>query len=188
MARNVTGGTGGKRWAAEFSNLRDVQEQFNKIAASISGLSGKNENPVATRILNQRWSEISEFFRDRIRAMAAARGVPRRVQAAVFAFSDIRRATYGNRGREGTTYRERSSLVGVRKGAPPWRDDRIYVEWRGTGKTIGMGLATIFEKGTKNRSIKPKRYFRTAYFQSRSAVLTKLANAYREAIGVFNRR
>jgi hypothetical protein len=180
MARNVTGRSGGKRWAVEFANLRDVQNRFNTIANTVSGIKGGRENATASRILNEQFAAVSEFFRDRIRAVASARGVPRRVQGAVFAFTDLSRGQ--------TARKQRATLVGVRKGAPPRRDNRLYVEWRGTGKTIGMSLATIFEKGTKSKSIKPKRYFRDAYFASRAVVLNRLTAAYTKAIESFNPR
>lgn len=187
MARNVAGG-GGKRWAVEFSNLRDVRQEFSDIANTISGIQGNRLNARAEDILNSGLADISLFFRDKIRSVAASKGVPKRVQNAAFAFTDIAKATYGHKMRSGTTYRERSSLVGVRKGAPPWTDERLYVEWRGTGKTIGMSLATIFEKGTKNKRIKPRWYFRTAYFSARSVVLNRLVSTYKSAIESFRGR
>lgn len=180
MARNLTGGTGGKRWSVEFTNLRDVQSRFNTIANTVSGIKGVRENVTASNILAQEFARVSEYFRDRVRALAGARGVPRRVQEAVFAFTDLTKGS--------TARKQRATLVGVRKGAPPRRDNRLYVEWRGTGKTIGMSLATIFEQGTKDRRIKPRRYFRDAYFSSRAVVLTRLTQAYKKAIESFNPR
>jgi len=179
MARNVTGG-GGKRWAVEFANLREVRARFNEIANTISGIQGVRENATASRIINSQFVAISEFLRDRIRSNAAGRNVPNRVQDAVFAFTDFSKGQ--------TARKQRSTLVGVRKGAPPRRYNRLYVEWKGTGKTIGMSLATLYEKGTRDKRIKPRRYFRDAYFTSRSAILNRLTAAYKQAIESFNRR
>jgi len=178
MARNVASG-GGKRWAVEFANLREVRARFTEISNTISGIQGVRSNAAAERIINSQFAAVSEFLRDKIRSTAAARGVPKRVQAAVFAFTDLSKGQ--------TARKQRSTLVGVRKGAPPRRDSRLYVEWKGSGKTIGMSLATIFEKGTRDKRIKPRRYFRDAYFSARSAILTRLTAAYKQAIESFNR-
>ncbi len=181
MARNVTGGSGGKRWAVDITNLREVQARFREIANEISGISGIRSNKTADNILNQQFTAISEYLRDRIRASAVAKGAPKRVQDAVFAFSDPNAPKRGNRNR-------RSALVGVRKGAPPRRDNRLYVEWRGTGKTIGMSLATLFEKGSRDRRIRPLRYFSAACFSSKTIVLNRLTAAYKKAIESLNPR
>jgi hypothetical protein len=178
MARSVTSG-GGKRWGVELKNLREVTQRFAQISNTISGIKGVRINAAAERIINENFASVSEFLRDRIRATAAARGVPKRVQAATFAFTDLSKGQ--------TARRKRSTLVGVRKGAPPRYDSRLYVEWKGSGKTIGMSLATIFEKGTRDKRIKPRRYFRDAYFSSRSLILTRLVDAYKQAIESFNR-
>lgn len=185
MARNVTGRAGGKRWQIEFENLKEVRVTFQQIADVISGtLRYQKDNAAAATIISEAFVEVSHYLRDKIRSNAAGRGVPNRVQAAVFAFTDM------DKGR--TSRKQRSTLVGVRKGAPPRKDSRLYVEWGGHGRhggsgaNLGMSLATIFEKGTK-RGIKPRRYFRDAYFSARSTILVRITAAYKSAIESFNR-
>lgn len=177
MARNPIS-RGGKRWAVEFENLKDVQLTFQRLSGLVQGITGLKAEDGARRALWDAFIEVSEFLRDNIKAAAAARNAPKRVQAAVFAFTDI------TKGR--TTKKERSTLVGIRKGAPPRRDNRIYVEWSGRGKTLGMSLATIFNKGT-SRGIKPGRFFQRGLFSSKSLILSRLTAAYKTAIESLNR-
>lgn len=177
MARNPIS-KGGKRWAVKFANLKETQVTFRQLSDAVSGVTGVRSNLTAAAVISSAFKEVSEYLRDKIKSSAASKGVPNRVQAAVFAFTDL---TKGK-----TARKQRSTLVGVRKGAPPRKDSRLYVEWNGTGKTIGMSLATIFEKGT-TRGIKPTRFFRTALFSSRSYVLQRLTAAYKTAIESLNR-
>jgi len=177
MARNPIS-RGGKRWAVEFTNLKEAQATFRQLSDAVSGVAGVRANATAAAVIAAAFKEVSEYLRDKIKSAATGKGVPNRVQAAVFAFTDLSKGK--------TARKQRSTLVGVRKGAPPRKDSKLYVEWGGSGKTIGMSLATIFEKGT-TRGIKPARYFRTGLFSSRSYVLQRLTAAYKTAIESFNR-
>lgn len=185
MATNVV--RGGKRWGVEFTNLRQLQVRFSDLAAAVEGRGDRARFKTAALRIQNEFVAVSRDLRDSIRSQAQARQVPRVVQQAVFAFTDFDRAKNARA--------ERSTLVGVRKGAPPRRDMSIYREWgRGSRRRkdntvavrgLGMSLSTIFEKGTK-RGIRGRRYFRTAVFGARARILRRLTDAYRAGIEAFN--
>jgi hypothetical protein len=172
------------------ARLREAKAAFKFIAASL--------DPAKTQSLTSLWKlaqdEVQSGFRaaavmvrDKARAYAAGKGVPKRLYSgarpAIFAFTDFAA------GRDDK--RKRSALVGVRTGlATAAKDPSLYVQWgigsrrkNGSiaGRGLSMSLAAIFERGTQNRRIKPIRYFRGAIYATRGKVLTKLAEAYRLA-------
>lgn len=165
----------------QMQNLREMKLRFSDIAKTIDRDTGTQFRSVAIGI-TKAYALAAQVVRDKARSNASSGNVPRRLHSgsrpAIFAFTDFD-ATVDKK-------RSRSSLVGVRTGAPPRKDPRLYVEWgkRG-GKRLGMSLARIFESGTR-KGIKARRFFRSAVFATRSRVLSILTDAYSEAIRKFN--
>lgn len=165
----------------QVANLRELKMRFSDIGKAVDGLKTTQFQAVSKGI-QEGYKIAANVVRDQARKNAASGNVPRRLYSgakpAIFSFADFDAAT-DKRGM-------RSAMVGVRTGAPPRKDSRLYVEWgkRG-GHMKGMSLGRIFESGTK-RGIKPRRFFRSAWFATRSKVLSILTSAYTEAIRRFN--
>lgn len=176
------------KWEVKFdqAKLREAKQVFKQIAAAI--------DPALSFSLSSLWKvaqqEVQEGFRaaailvrDKARANAAIGGVPRRLfsgpRPAIFAFTDFQHGTDDKR--------KRSALVGIRTGAAPRKDKTLYVEWGRKGRGLkGISLARIFESGT-HRGIRPRRFFRSAVFSTRSAVARMVTQAYYRAIATLNR-
>lgn len=160
------------RWGVELTSLKQNKTEFQAIAKAMAA-----ENPsmfrLASDTIKSAYQQAALLVRDKIRDNEAAKGVPRRIQAATFAFLDFDAAS-SNKNR-------RSTLVGVRTGAPPRYDPNIWRAWGKAGGRRAMSLARIFESGT-HRGIKPRRYFRSAIFATRGQVLTMLSAAYQRAV------
>ena len=148
-------------------------------------MTGEGRPEFFQRIADEITKDIGQLgasLRDKIRAVARANDVPKRVQNAVFSFSDPN-APKGTR-------KKRSALVGVRKGAPPRRDPNLYVEWKGSGKTIGMSLATIFEKGTRKQNgngIRGKYYFLLSVKSMQAKLIRRATDIYKSAVDRLNK-
>ena len=177
MARNVLGIQRGVKWSLEFRSFQRVKREMKSIGKLMSGDPGRLE--FFQRIADELTSDIATLgvqLRDKIRSVGRANGIPNRVVNATFAFSDpgaARRKKW-----------QRSALVGVRKGAPPRKDSRLYVEWSGGGKQLGESLATIFEKGTKH--IRGKYYFLLGVKSMSAALLRRATEAYKSAVEKLN--
>jgi hypothetical protein len=132
--------------------------------------------------------------RDKARSNAQASGSPRRLyggsRPAIFAFSDFD-ATRDSK-------RSRSAMVGVRTGlSARAKDENLYVRWfygsrRKDGSRadggLSMSLGALFERGRKDRRIRPKRYFRGAIFGTRGTVLRILRAAYEKALAIVGKQ
>ena len=183
-ARNLTGGSASnKKWGVQIAGLKDAQLSFKALEQAIGLNTTKADVQGIRQQLTMELGNLADYLRDKIRGYIASTGAPKRLSGAAFSYKDISKEPQGWRGVK--TRRYRGVLVGVRKGAPPRRDDRLYVEWSGSGKSIGMSLSTLFEKGTRSKSIKPKRFFRSAVFSSRAYILSTLTNSYRRAFERF---
>lgn len=179
-------------------NLRDLVEELGGRKHT------RNHGPEIMQVLG----DAAEMIADRARSNAASRGVPQRVQRAIFTFNDPQK------------YQPMrpAALVGVRTGArylirktdryragsarAP-KDDSLFKEWfaggswvsrkeRGErvgvrkialvksagGRLIGESLSQMFEKGT-SRGIKATRYFRDAVFAVRERALKQIRDGYK---------
>lgn len=144
-----------------------------------------------------------DFARDAARSMAATTRAPKRLfsgpRPAIFSFSDWYAANDGRH--------KRSVLVGVRTGlsrhAP---DPSLYIQWspksnkrRKDGSAINykwlgryfdsglsMSLGALFERGTQNRRIKPKNFFRFGVASAQSRIFSLVGSAYRRAVVILN--
>lgn len=175
----------GDRFGIELRNLGRVKRELKEIEKTISGARNVGIFQAVSKEIDKDIAGIATDLRDRIRSIAEAAKVPKRVIRAVFAFTDPNAPS--------PRRNQRASLVGVRKGAPPRKDKSIYVEWGGTARSgnssssnLGMSLATIFETGT-SRGITGRRYFSSAVNTFRSTILTRVADAYKKAIDELNR-
>jgi hypothetical protein len=189
-----------KNWAITFDRMRltDAKKKFIDIAKSIDPATSKADLQALYRRAK---SEIEDgyrmaalYVRDRARLNASASGAPRRLYSgnrpAIFSFADFDSAKDDRR--------KRSSLVGVRTGLSYWTpDEDLYVRW-GYGARrkkdgtrahggLSMSLGALFERGTQDKRIRPKRYFRKAVFSARSYIAQTLTTAYHRAIGHLNR-
>ena len=132
--------------------------------------------------------------RDRARTKAAAAGAPKRLytgaRPAIFAFTDFDAAK--------DPKRQRSALVGARTGlSVKAKDETLFVTWgRGAKRKkdgsvaangLSMSLAGLFERGRKDRRIKPGRFMRDAFFGTRGFVAQLMTRAYRKALAQLNR-
>lgn len=155
--------------------------RFSDIAKAVDGSKATMFQRAAVGITDA-FREAAHIVRDRARGNAQSGGVPKRLYSgsrpAIFAFTEFDAAR--------DKKRQRSALVGVRTGAPPRKDPRLYVEWGKAGGRKGMSLARIFESGTRH-GIRPRRYFRSAIFATRGRVLSVLTDGYRRAVDIFNK-
>ena len=177
----------GKKWGAEIANLKETQVRFSEIVHAISG-DDKSLFRQAKEHISKRFVEVSQFLRDKARDNIAMVDGPRRLRAAVFAFTDFDASR--------DPRRKRATLVGVRTGAPPRNDPKLFFVW-GRGSTrrkgggvarrgIGMSLGRIYETGTRFR--RGARYFRNAVFSTKSTILNQLASAYKDAVRMLSDR
>lgn len=165
----------------QVENLRELKMRFSDIGKTVNG-ERVSAFQTISRGIQEGYRLAAGVVLDQARKNAASGNTPSRLYSgskpAIFSFTDFNSST-DNR-------RARSAMVGVRTGAPPRKDSRLYVEWGSrSGHKKGMSLGRIFESGTR-RGIKPRRYFRNAWFSTRSKVLSILTSAYTEAIRRFN--
>lgn len=155
MPRNLTRGGRGALVKAEVVGIRNLE---NRIKHFVTAMAAKDRmaagNSTAATI-----AEVSIWFRDQVRAKAKAAGWPNRLVDAIFAFTDMQRSPKG----------KIAALNGVKTGAPPRYDPKLYKEWtpnegnmsrrakrqkarrQETGHNpskIGMSLAAMYEYGT----------------------------------------
>lgn len=162
--------------------LRKRVDELAKVADKTSKAQGAKL--AADLLIN-----TARGVRDDIRNAANQLGWPRATVKSVFAFGDLRA--------EELPRTVRASLVGVRKGAPPRKDEQIYKEWHargdnksprkkaGGGTLIGMSLAAMYEFGTTKLQARPA--FRFAYNLAKPKVRQDLIAGYKNIIESFNR-
>ena len=179
--RNVITRAG--RWRIEVEGLKDLQTSFGELAAILTGEGQIVKYQRGLAIVTSGLERAAVMLRDAARTALGGRS--RRVKEATFAFYNL------NAGR--TKAKKRTSLVGVRTGAPPNWDRTIYRVWgagstrkNGTTATNGLGisLGRIFESGTRYQ--RGTRFFSSAIRNGKSAAISTLVNAYKEAIRIFN--
>lgn len=167
------------KFAVEIANLKAVRERFSTISKTIDFAEGSIANRIADNIKDA-FRQAASFVRDTAISRADSSRVPRRLYSgsnpAIFAFTDFSASA--------DRKRKRSALVGVRTGAPPRKDSKLYVEWLKGSR--GMSLGRIFESGTKDRKVKPRRFFRGAIFATRGRVISILTEGYRAAVVKLN--
>lgn len=178
------------KFAVELKNLRELKVTFREIASAVSGEKAKGMLQYAGIAIQDAYGKAARLIRDRARSNASGAGAPRRLYSgarpAIFAFSDFQA------GRDDK--RKRSSLVGVRTGlSTRARDPHLFIQWHPrSGRRskdgsrlqrggLSMSLGALFERGTKDRRIRPLRYFRSAIFATRGQVLGLLTRAYQAA-------
>jgi len=184
-----------KKWAGEWANLKAQQVRFRAFAQAVDGGDRVAKGTVFERIrlgVTDAYATAARIIRDRARANASGGGAPRRLYSgarpAIFSFADF------EAGRDDK--RKRSSMVGVRTGLAYFaKDPSLYVQW-GVGsrrrrdssiaaRGLSMSLGALFERGRKDRRLRPIRYFRGALFATRSRVLQILSGAYKRAADTF---
>jgi len=179
--RNVITRAG--RWRVEVQGLKAVQTSFAELSSILTADDRVEKYQRGLAIVKYGFAQASMILRDAARS--ALGGKSRRVTAATFAFADL------DAGR--TKAQKRSSLVGVRTGAPPRLDKSIYRVWgagstrkNGTTATNGLGisLGRIFESGTRYQ--RGTRFFSSAIRNTKSRAISTLVTAYKDAIKLFN--
>lgn len=168
-----------KKWAVEVEGVANMRRRFQTIAKTIDFERTPEARSIAETLIRT-FAKAAESIRNDARLRAQTGNAPKRLSTgsspAIFSYFDPDSSS--------SARRRRSALVGVRTGAPPRRDNRLYVEW--AKGTRGISLGRLFERGTADRKIRPLRYFRNAIFASRGRVLTQLAAAYRQAAAALN--
>jgi len=174
--QRIAGNTG---FNAELRNLNAVRRKFTSISKAIEG-----ENP---DLFKNAWSVITDAFaaasnelRDKTKLRRAIKSAPRRLDRAIFSFSDLSKVK--------SKAKRRSVLVGVKTGAPPRLDTNLYKIWGQrlnshnvvTKRAVGMSIARMFESGTSK--IQPMNFFASAITQSRSEIIKRLSDAYSRAV------
>ena len=157
--------------------------------ADLSSMADKDARGRAATVSADVMNTAAQFVRDSIRSAASAGGWPQRTIKTIFKFGDLA---------EGQLPRSvKASLVGIRKGAPPRRDDEIYREWRasannkspnrkrGGGELVGMSLAAMYEFGTTKMAARPA--FRDTFQRLRGQVRKMLIEGHKRVIEEFNR-
>jgi hypothetical protein len=195
--------------ALEVRSFRDAKRDFQSLVKAMDPATSSSQvyalYRVAQKEIQDALSKGGQFARDAVRSMAAATHAPRRLYSgskpAIFSFADFDAAT-DNR-------RKRSVLVGVRTGLNPKASDpNLYIQWspksnirkkdgskirdkwlgmRFGDKGLSMSLGTLFERGTQNRRIKPKNFFRFGVAAASSRILAGVGNAYKRAVQVLNK-
>lgn len=152
--------------------------------AELAKIADKQARGRAAQLATNALNDTAAFTRDAIKTSASAGGWPSRLMGTIFAFGDVAADTLPRS--------LRASLVGIRKGAPPRRDDAIYREWkargdntsprkkRGGGSLIGMSLAAMFEYGTSKIQARPA--FRPTVTRLRSTIRQRLIASYKDII------
>lgn len=189
-----------KKWELKFdqARLRESKQMFAEVAKSIDPATSDSQlrslYQLAKKEVEDGLRQAAIYVRDRARQNAANKGAPRRLytgtKPAIFAFTDFN-ATADPK-------RQRSALIGARTGlSAKAKDERLYVTWgrgakRMKGGTIAanglsMSIAALFERGTRDRRIKPGRFLRDAFFGTRGYVSRALTQAYYRALKQLNR-
>jgi len=183
MARPRSVITRAGRWRAEVTGLKAVQTSFAELSSILTADGRVEKYQRGLAIVKDGFARAAAVIRDAARTAIGSRS--RRVAGATFAFYDL------DAGR--TKAQKRSSLVGVRTGAPPRLDRSIYRVWgagstrkNGTTATNGLGisLGRIFESGTRYR--RGTRFFSAAIRNTKSQAIQTLVTAYKDAIHIFN--
>jgi hypothetical protein len=163
--------------------LKAVQTSFAELSSMLLAEGRVEKYQRGLAIVKYGFAQASTILRDAART--AITGRSRRVTSATFAFADL------DAGR--TKAQKRTSLVGVRTGAPPRLDRSIYRVWgagstrkNGTTATNGLGisLGRIFESGTRYQ--RGTRFFSSAIRNTKSRAISTLVTAYKDAIRLFN--
>lgn len=174
--QRIKGNTG---FNAELRNLNAVRRRFTSISKAIEG-----ESPdlfkSAWGVITEAFTAVSDELRDKTKLRRAIKSAPRRLDKAIFSFSDLSKVR--------SKAKRRSVLVGVKTGAPPRLDTNLYKRWGRrlnahnvvTKRAVGMSIARMFESGTSK--IQPMNFFASAITQSRSGILKRLAEAYSRAV------
>jgi len=178
-----------RKFAAELANLAEVRARFKLAALAIDPAEKRRADFGISDALRT----AAVYIRDKARGNAAGKQLPRRLytgdKPAIFAFSDP------DAGSSPRT--KQSALIGVRTGlSARSRDPRLFIQWgRGARRRkdnsvatggISMSFGALFERGTKDRRIRAGRYFRSAVFGTRAAVIQIMTNAYRKAVDRLN--
>lgn len=188
------------KWAIKFdqARLREAKQMFVEIAKSIDTSTPDSQIRAAYQLaktaVEEGLRQAAIHVRDKARQNASAKGAPRRLYSggrpAIFAFSDFDAAR--------DPKRARSALVGARTGlSVAAKDERLYVRWgRGSKRRsdgtvaaggLSMSLAALFERGRKDRRIKPGRFMRDAFYGTRGFVAQIMTRAYYKALAQLNR-
>lgn len=189
-----------KKWELKFdqARLREAKQMFSEVAKSIDPATSDSQlralYQLAKKEVEDGLRQAAIYVRDRARQNASSKRAPRRLytgsRPAIFAFADFD-ATRDPK-------RQRSALVGARTGlSVKNKDERLYVTWgrgakRMKGGTVAanglsMSMAALFERGTRDRRIKPGRFLRDAFFGTRGYVLQAMTQAYRRALAQLNK-
>lgn len=142
-----------------------IKELNKRVSQFVSAMSDP-ERAAAKETVAAGIADAAVYVRDQMRAKQRAAGWPKRLEAAAFAFTDLQKSQRGRL----------TALAGVRTGAPPRLDQRIYMEWSPrSGNTskraakakdrrqaaghnptkIGMSLAAMYEYGTSKMRARP---------------------------------
>jgi hypothetical protein len=173
--------------------LIQVQDAFGELSAMLLAEGRVEKYKRGLDMVKRGFADASIKMGMAVRATVSPRS--NRLTTATFAFHDL------DKGR--TKAQKRSALVGVKTGAPPRKDPKLYVEWgdnakghatyrshlikRGGGFRIGalgMSLARIMESGTRFQA--GTKFFSSAIRETKSAAIQTLVNAYKDAIKLFN--
>lgn len=203
---------------AEVQGLRELKLTLNGLMEAIgqdASLSPGQKSAVAIRAaaaLSQYAGEAAKEIRDAARSNAQAAGWPAAVVRAIFKYNDPNAQKSRNRSSALVGVRKGAPpRADIRSESNP---SGIYVEWRakyaftairlkgrrkgkkvfqskGTnaaGKKLGMGLATIFERGTLNptawtrQAFAPRPAFSPAITSHAGPAMEKLTDGYKDII------
>jgi hypothetical protein len=182
----------------EMRGLREMKATFKEINKAIGiptrrGTSFIYQMKKAGQSVTEAYEQAALLVRNKARRNAESGGAPRRLytgnRPAIFAFFDFDAASDDRR--------KRSSMVGVRTGLSyRAKDERLYIRWgRGAKRDkdgsiaaggLSMSMGALFERGTKNRRVRPIRYFKSAILSTRVEVIRLLKHGYSAAISSIN--
>jgi HK97 gp10 family phage protein len=169
--------------------VRQLRVTVGNLVAAL----GDEERSKFGKIAADTMADASKLLRDAIRAKAIGQNWKKESVEAIFWYGEQKRQYSAVSGREtGYSRRIRANLVGIRKGAPPRSDPKIYAEWvaspnnksakrkRAGGEIIGQSFASMFEFGTSK--MLPRPAFRPAYQQMKSTIRRMIIEGYKRII------
>lgn len=209
--KSITSG-GGKIAKAEVLGIRNLRVSLNDLLSGVCNAEGIAKRSAAGRAaadkINGFVGEAAQLIKRETVANAMARRWPRAVVAAIFKYND----PHAPQGKKWGT-----ALAGIRTGARPRLDEKIFREWEATrffqpmsfsrarkknrklprmvtpGTLLGISLARIYETGTRGptawtrKSWKPTYAFRDAVALTRTAALGLVREGYEKAIDIIQR-
>ena len=172
------------------ASLRDLAD-----FAATRDIAGRR---AASRVFNQIIGDAATTLRDQARSNARSQGLDAAIIKSIFRSSDEAKEVSGLL--PGQARRATAGLVGVRTGAPPRRDPKLYLTWKAgggsknpraksaKGRIIGSSRAALYERGyyTKSGRLIHKPFFRPAVQAVRAKLTAEMVRRLKALVESFS--